>query len=146
MLMDVIEILIFLGIAVIVGGMFIGFLIDWDFKKTQEELSNLMKDKQELKFEKVSKEGFISNLYQLWDECAYGEINKTLTLYIETQTENDKLEKSFIFDQLKKINYCKTLQSTEFDCGQREDLQMSDITLPNVVTIKCTHTGLEVYS
>lgn len=145
--MDSVEIIVFVGIAVIVGGLFIGFLADWDVNETYESLKSLFSSKeQSTEFEKVDKVGFISKLYASWEDCGLGEVNNTYTFYVKEGLPKDDntLTKEFIFSELKKINYCNTLQSFEYDCGQREDVDMEDITLPAVVSIECIDGGLRV--
>lgn len=148
--MDTLEIIVFLAIAIIVGGLFITFITDWDVKETYETLKSVFIDKDEtVEFEKVDKIGFIKKLHNSWEECGLGEKNETYTFYVKPDDNSNKdnyniLTKEFIFEELKKINYCNSLQSQEFECGTREDVDMEDINLPSVITVSCIDGIMEV--
>ena len=130
---------VFIGAAVIIAGLFIGFLVSWDTKETYEGVKTLMGDGPKGSYAKVDRLGFVVKVHELWDECALGTIEKKVPLYVTPQKANQKeeLTKEFMFEELKKINYCKSLQSAEFGCGTREDVEMEDISLPSVVSLAC---------
>lgn len=146
--MEAIEIVVFVGITVIVGGLFLGFLVDWNTNQTYNSIKSIvLKDKTEITQKKITKDEFVNILYNTWEECGYGELEINKTYYIKDsldQTQDNEITKEEVFEKLKKINLCDTLQSEDNDCGTREDLDMDDIDLPALVTIKCEEDELVV--
>jgi hypothetical protein len=134
--MEVVEIVVYIGIAVLIGGFVLTFLLDWDVQDTYEDVQNIVFQQYdtEVGFKKVDKLGFMAELYTAWQDCGFGMLNKSVSFYV---TEEGELTKEEIFTELKKLNYCRSLQSEEFECGTREDLEMDDIALPAVIKAEC---------
>jgi uncharacterized protein YehS (DUF1456 family) len=138
--MDTMEIIVYIGAAVIIAGLLLSFLINWDTKKSYEDIKGMMLKEHEVGYKKVDRIGFIAELHAIWEDCGLGTENKTTPLYVvpNQHNGNSTLTKESVFNELKKINYCGMLQSKEFRCGQREDVVMDTITLPAVVSISCS--------
>lgn len=142
-MMQAAEIAVFIGVAVIVSGLLLGFLTDFSFQDVYESFREIFDEEEIQTYTKVDKIGFIMEVYKTWEDCGLGEVDTKRVINIEnTEVNKQVLSKEFIFTELKKINYCKTLQSKEFDCGNREDLIMEDIDLPALVTLKCENSKL----
>jgi len=139
--MEVVEIVVFIGIAVLIGGFVLTFLLDWDVQQTYEDVKGIVfkEHDSEVGYKKVDKLGFMAELYNAWQDCGFGMLNKSVTFYV---SEDGELTKEEIFTELKKLNYCRSLQSAEFECGEREDLEMDTITLPAVINAKCEEEKL----
>ena len=139
--MEVVEIIVYIGIAVLIGGFIITFLLDWDVQQTYEDVRSIVfKERStEVGYKKVDKLGFMAELHGAWKDCGFGMLNKSVSFYV---SEEGELTKEEIFTELKKLNYCRSLQSEEFECGTREDLEMDDITLPAVINAKCEEEKL----
>jgi len=139
--MEVMEILIFLGFAVIVGVLMLGFIADWDYLKTYEDMKVLFREEEKLEFKKVNTIGFAKNLYTFFTECRQTGFNMSLVLYVE---DNRSLTKEELFTHYKSLGWCESIQSLTYDCGVREDIIMSTIDLPKIVRINCTNSTLYI--
>lgn len=139
--MEAIEIVVFLSIAIIVGGLVLGFLTDWDYLKTYGAFKKLMAGDESLGFSKVDKHQFAGKLYEFFQDCVSREENLSMSLYLK---DNGTFTKKELFDVYKGFGWCDTIQSAQNDCGTREDLTMADLTLPRVVSISCSDYTLTV--
>ena len=141
--MEAVEMIVYIGIAVLIGGVLITFLLDWDVQKTYEDVKSIVFKEHDAKvgYKKVDKLGFMAELHNAWQDCGFGMLNKSVTFYVH---EEGELTKEDIFTELKKLNYCRSLQSEEFECGTREDLEMDDIPLPAVINAKCEEEKLKL--
>jgi len=139
--MEVVEIVVYIGIAVIIGGFVLTFLLDWDVQQTYNDVKNIVfkEHDAEVGYKKVDKMGFMAELHHAWQDCGFGMLNKSVSFYV---SEEGELTKEELFSELKKLNYCRSLQSAEFECGTREDLEMDDITLPAVIKAECAEEKL----
>lgn len=139
--MEVVEIVVYIGIAVIIGGFVLTFLLDWDVQQTYNDVKSIVFKEYdaEVGYKKVDKLGFMAELHSAWQDCGFGMLNKSVSFYV---SEEGELTKEEIFAELKKLNYCRSLQSAEFECGTREDLEMDDITLPAVIKAECAEEKL----
>jgi hypothetical protein len=143
--METIEIIVYTAIALIVVSMGLSFILGLDAKQYYDDFSKTFGNKQELEYKKVSPQSFVKELYLVWDKCGKGEIELSQSVYVVEDDTTDEITKEFIFDQLKKINYCSQLQSEEFECGSSEDLTIDDdFNLPAVIKISCSEDGLEL--
>ena len=141
--MEVIEIMIYIVIALIVGSMVLVFIRNIDYDRIQDDIT--LKDEEELKFEKVTKEEFIGKMLQFWDETGMCSINNNATFYVYPETGPNNINKTYIFDQIKELNFCATLQSSAKDCGENEDIQGPiSINLPKVIRLSCNPTNNEL--
>lgn len=132
--MEVVEIVVYIGAAVLIAGMILGLLTSWDTKETYEDVRDIVMEEQRT-------DNLVIAIHDFWDSCGYGEIEKRMPLYVEgsgTFTKED------LFKELKKINYCNVLQSAENDCGFREDMEMPDLELPILVSLSCEDSKLKV--
>jgi len=134
--MEAIEVMVFITIAIIVGGMVIGFVLDWDFEGTYNSLQKIISGDSTPSFTEVNPDTFIQEVLRFWKFCGYGELNDTLSIYV-LEEGVPSLDKPLLFEKLKKFNICNSLQSAANDCGVREDVEMGTITLPAVVTLEC---------
>jgi hypothetical protein len=139
--MEVVEIVVYIGIAVIIGGFVLTFLLDWDVQQTFNDVKSIVfkEHDAEVSYKKVDKMGFMAELHHAWQDCGFGMLNKSVSFYV---SEEGEITKEEIFTELKKLNYCRSLQSAEFECGTREDLEMDDIDLPAVIKAECSEEKL----
>jgi hypothetical protein len=139
--MEAVEILIYIGIAVIVGVLITGFLADWDYMQMYHDVQKLMQGEEKIGFEKVDRFAFAGRIESLFKECISSGQDSSVSLYLN---ENGSMSKSDLFDHFKTLGWCETIQSAENDCGTREDLSMGTLTLPKVVQINCSGTKLVI--
>jgi hypothetical protein len=138
--MQAIEIAVYITMSVIVGGLILGFIIDWNVNETREAIANVVfQDDKTTDYKQVDRGDFVIALYDSWEDCGFGEINYTYAFYVKNTKEYEELSKEYIFKELKRLNWCSSLQSAEFTCGEGEDLEMDDdeIELPAVVGVEC---------
>jgi hypothetical protein len=139
--MEVIELLVFIGIAVIVGVLVTGFIADWDYKGMYSDVKQLMMPEKETGFEKVDRLEFIGRIQEIFKDCISKGDNETVTLYLN---DNGTLSKSDLFGLYKQFGWCETVQSGLNGCGAREDIDMGTITMPKVVQVQCKGTQLVI--
>lgn len=134
--MEVVEIVVYIGIAVLIGGFLLTFLLDWDVEQTYNDVKSIVFKEHDAQvgYKRVDKIGFMAELHNAWQDCGFGMLNKSVSFYVNDEGE---LTKEDIFTELKKLNYCRSLQSAEYECGTREDLEMDDIVLPAVINARC---------
>jgi len=138
--MEAVEIIVYLGVALIIGFLVLGFINDWDFLQGVNLFKKLSTDSEELKFEKVNKIEFASRLNSFNTMCKSSEISE-LRLHINDQGQ---INKTGLFDTYKELDWCKSIQSADNDCGSREDIIMQTISIPRVVTLRCINKTTEV--
>ncbi len=139
--MEAVEILVFLGFAVLLGGLVLGFIAGWDYMTAYRDFQKMMGNDPVKGFEKVDKTGFATRLYDFFDECSKSGLNMTLTLYL---ADSGNLTKTGLFGLYSELGWCSVIQSRENSCGTREDVDMADIALPKVVKINCTGGFLHI--
>lgn len=133
--METVEIIVYTSIAVLVGGLFIGFVTGFDFSGIGESLHKVFFGTEERSFDKVEKDEFGHTLLSFWESCNEGGTEKNATYYVEGVGE---INKSVIFTPLKKYNLCYTLQSGEEKCGVREDVVLPETAIEAPALLKAT--------
>jgi len=132
--MEVIEILIYISVAIIVGGLLIFFISGWDVDTVYQDISALFRGKSD-DFIRLERDLVPSKLHDIFVDCtASGEAMET-SFYV---TGEGNLTIQDIFSVYKDIGWCDTIQSNSQNCGIREDIVMNDIILPRVVHVNCT--------
>ncbi len=145
--MNTIEIIVYTGIAIIVVGLGLNFIVSIEGESYYSSFKKILINDNEIQFERTNPYSFIKEIFDVWESCAKGEIELSQTVYVEKDEYIFSIDKEFIFSEIKKINYCSQLQSSEFECGSKEDLEMdSSISLPAVIEIKCSEEGIELIS
>jgi|APSaa5957512622_1039677.scaffolds.fasta_scaffold32546_2 hypothetical protein len=140
--MEVMEILVYFGFIVLIGGFIIGFISGWDFKQGYDDLKHLMMNEDEkLEFEKVDITTFAGKLHLFSNECINTGFNMSMSMYV---VDNQTLTKERLFQIFKDLKWCDTIQSVEHDCGYREDVVMNDINLPKVLRLNCTNETIYI--
>ena len=134
--METLEIIVYIVIAVIAGALLLGFYRQWDYRKTHEEVSKAVIDDKNYDIW-TTKEEFTKELVKRWKACGFGELEKSYAIYI---AENGTLEKDYVVERLIKYNNCDII-----DCyNDYNDFIMNDITLPNLIIVRCSHNKLYV--
>jgi hypothetical protein len=131
--MEAIEIAVYLVIAVIAGSLIYYFVGTAGF----QDLSEGLRNEKKVEFRKVDTKGFIEETVFFWQSCGLGEVSKSTTLYV---SGTGALNKTDLFDGVKKLNHCSTLQSSAYGCGTKEDVVMGNFTLPHVIRLECNST------
>ncbi len=133
--MEAVEILVFLGFAVLLGVLVIGFLAGWDYMRTYRDFRKMMGEDPVQGLQKVDKTEFASKLYDFFVDCRESGVNTSMSLYL---ADSGIFTKPELFGIYSELGWCSTIQSAGNSCGTREDVDMPDIVLPKVVKINCT--------
>jgi hypothetical protein len=128
--METIELIIYLGIAVIVGSLLVFFIGSAGFQDLYEGI----RGEKAPEFRKVNQDEFVVEAAEFWQSCGLGTVQKNLTLYLDGQGTYNA---TVFFERAEKLNLCTTLQSAAQGCGTREQLVMPELTLPRIVNLKC---------
>jgi hypothetical protein len=134
--MQVIEVMIFFIVSLFVGFMILNFVGQWDAEEIFNFFKDLQSGKVEQKFKTVEMDLFIAESLRFWENCGRGEVNMSLTMYVKGE---GNINSTYIFDKIKEMNFCNTIQSTTEGCGSREDMEFSPtlIGLPAIIRIRC---------
>ena len=121
-------------------------MYDWKFTDDIEVLDDLYKDEpvnEEVKMDKVR---FIVAAMEYWDYCNHSYAPKPRVLYVyDTEKKREgNLSKKVMFDQYKELGFCKSIQSRNHSCGTREDVNMTLISLPSLVKLRCENNTLYI--
>lgn len=127
--METVEIIVFFAVAVIAGGLVVGFISDWNY---WDVFDFMKQDTVNLEFEELTKEEFVGKLPVILKQC---EAPVQVDYYVKGSGEFTKAD---LFSLVKALNWCKTIQSNEQSCGVRENVVFNrKIILPEVVTVRC---------
>ncbi|MCF7862304.1 hypothetical protein K9M79_08770 [Candidatus Woesearchaeota archaeon] len=134
--MQVVEMMIFFIVSLFIGFMIINFVGNWDAEGAFRYFKDLQSGGGEQKFKTVDIDMFVSSSLRFWEDCGRGEVNMSLALYVDG---SGNVNNTYVFDKIKEMNLCNTIQSATESCGTREDVDFSPtlIVLPSVVRIRC---------
>ena len=130
--MDTVEIVVYLFVAVIIGGLVLFATYELASQNITDELQNQLDDT--VGFAVVeSQENLAEYLFSVWSECDFG----ANTMNVTFQYTGETLTKEELFEEVQRLNVCRSLSSQEFNCGEREDL-INDEIEPGIKTAVCT--------
>ncbi|MBW2990111.1 hypothetical protein KY348_00225 [Candidatus Woesearchaeota archaeon] len=139
--METVEIIVFIVFAFMVGFLILGVVTGWDFGKYNEGLKKVFSGGEGGDFKKTSKEEFAAEVYSFFQECKDKGTNISTSFYLK---EEGSFSKQELFQVYKGFGWCKSIQSLENECGQREDVTMQDLQLPRVVRLECRDEHLTI--
>lgn len=141
-----VELIVFLGIGMILMGLFTAFIYQWDLRRDVGALYGMYTDEKTpaLKVDKIT---FMNSAVEFWDYCNHSFVNQTKSYYVFESKEQSTgiLNKTMLFDYYKGISFCKSIQSVNLSCGRREDVNSSHIILPSMVKLACKNQTLHIY-
>jgi hypothetical protein len=132
--METIEVVIYIFLAVVVGGLLIGFVTGWDATQTFDAMKSLFSGDRTLVYEKVTAAQLPASALAVWEECGLGSTELKKTVYL---TDTVTITKAALFETFKRSDVCKTIQSAAEGCGSKEDVNMSTLQGPAALTIRC---------
>lgn len=137
-----VELIIFIGLAITIGILITGLLTGWDYIIVYDILkSPFMNQDSETGFTKMSADAAVFELYNFYSSCISSSGNTSETFYIEG---SGTLSKADVFARFKEIGWCRSIQSKEQGCGEREDVQVGNLSLPRIVELRCYNNSLMV--
>lgn len=132
--METIEVIVYLLLSVILGGLIIAFISGWDAQGTLKNMQHLFSEPSVNDYEQMTAQEFPGRVLAFWDACGKGSIEKNATFYLK---DSVTINKAFLFSAVKQSNLCLSLQSVDQGCGQTEDVEMNDIQGPAIIRIEC---------
>jgi hypothetical protein len=129
--MEAVEIMIYLGVAMLIGGMIFLFVAKTDYGGFYE---NLRGEKEKQEFRKVTSEGFVLEAVAFWESCGQGSVSRNQSIMIEG---SGQMNNTIFTERLLKLNYCNTLQIATEGCGNKDQLELTPFDLPRVVRMEC---------
>jgi hypothetical protein len=140
--METVEVIVYMVVALAIGVLMLQFLTSWDYRRPLEGIKQIFSKEKKVEFKTVDSDEFVAELYNLWQTCGFGEVDKQQTLYV-----NDKggLNKSMLFAKIRKLNLCNSLQSAMYSCGSLEQVKnFPNITLPHIIRVECNSTAQKI--
>jgi hypothetical protein len=134
--MQTVELIVYLGIAVIIGGLVLGFIIGIDTEDVYNALKSMLYREEKVSYQSVDSSDLAPVIYSAWRECGYGQKDYELIISLKS---GDNVTKEYLFDSYRKFNLCYSIQSADNDCGNREDLTLDPelINSPALLMITC---------
>jgi len=137
-----ITVIVSLAIGVLVVAMVLGMLTNWNFVRTSQEFINVYFELgEERGLVKGNTKDLVRKMQEHWIDCNFNQSNITTKLYVEGE---GLYRAEDVVSLLLNLSWCDNLQIASRGCGIREDLNMSDITLPEIVIINCANKTLFV--
>ena len=138
--MEIIEIVVYMAVAVILGGIILVLLATTSSEPVTNLLEQSMNNQQSISFSQVNIINFYGLLIDKANSCLSTNIDNQ-TLFVE---EEGIINKTTFFNIIQQTSLCSTIQSQEMDCGEREDVEHFSITTPSIVTIICEEQVLKI--
>ena len=132
--MQTVEMLVYIGVAIMIGTLTLGIITDWKFADMYDSFRKIMIRDDTSKYQRIGRDDAFIQIHTFFEECRRKVGNFSQGIYIE---DPGTLTKEELFDQFKSVGWCSSIQSKEFDCGDKEDIEMNDLTLPRVVVMHC---------
>lgn len=132
--METVEVVVYLGVAVLLGGMILAFVWGWDATATYASVKRIFTGDESSGFERATGAEFPHLLLSAWEACGMGAAEYNATVYI---SDDVTIDKAALFTAYKRASLCKTIQSASEGCGTREDVEMTMIDGPAVVRLRC---------
>jgi hypothetical protein len=141
-----VELMVFLGIGIILLGMFTMFIYQWNIKDDVDTLGGLYQDNGTAPALKIDLIEFMTRAKEFWDYCnhTYANESRRYVVFNNSEREAGSLNKTILFGYYRSLSFCQSIQSANQSCGRREDVNMSTIELPSVVTLRCMNETLYI--
>jgi hypothetical protein len=141
--MQTTEIIVYFIIAVMLGGLVIGFITGFDYFGLYDKVKSAMFDENEEGFEKVDLSELGIKVFEVAEKCSSEENYKRL-VHVSSKTASE-INLEAVFKPIIKFNLCYSVQSQSQNCGNgvREDVRIEDeldgeiTNLPTLVEISC---------
>lgn len=131
--METVEIIIYIVIALALGGLVILFIGGWDAGATFESMKSIFRPEPDDQYEKITADKFARTALQTWEACGLGSADLNKTVYVTEGLVN----KTGLFASVKQANLCKSLQSQSLGCGAREDVPDFERQAPVILQLRC---------
>jgi hypothetical protein len=132
--METIEVVVYMAIAVILGGLIIAVIGGWDAGATFNSLKKVFSPKSSTEYARISSDQFARAAFETWDGCGLGSTDLNRTVYV---TDAVPLNKTMLFTAIKGANLCQSLQWKDGQCGTRDDVEFQNTMGPTVLQLHC---------
>ena len=139
--METVEVVVFIAVSIILGGLIIALITGWNVSRTVDMVRGLLIPNKHTGYEKVSVEDFPAMAFATWEACNEGQTSLNRTVYVTNETT---LTAETLFAEYRRLNLCHSIQSAANNCGTREDVVMSPIQGPAVLTLACADGQLSI--
>jgi hypothetical protein len=133
--MQSMEIVLYMLVAIIVGGMVVSVLGVVNYQKQYHDFTSLFGIKEAEKY-KIESKDFPIELSKSWEKCRLGIDDMSFTVYVE---DNSTLDRQTIADGLFRIGKCD-----DIDCRNHSNglIVPNSIITPKVINIHCLNNTL----
>jgi len=134
--MQTVEVVVYIGVAIIIGGLIIMFIAGINPNKMYDKIQKVFTGEKTLKYDKITSDELAITAYKVWEDCGFGAQNSSLTVYVEDSNSTTIAD---LFKTYVKLNLCYSIHSESNNCGSEEDVVLypEPLTGPAVVTISC---------
>jgi hypothetical protein len=139
--MQTVELIVYLFVAIIAGGLIIMTLTGIDWKDTYYRwrggFENEVRDNGPTPY-KVEATDFASELAKRWEWCRFGLDNVSTSLYV---TDNATIDRESLVKDLLRVDRCDVI-----DCRNTSNrlIVNGTLTTPQIINIRCFNNSLIV--
>ena len=135
--MEVIELVVYVFVAVMLGGLVLFMVSSVDESSVEEAFNNAL-TKEETSTQ-VSINEFYGVVLSLVDACREESVVRTVVVQ-----EEGVVSKEEFFVLIKQASLCSDVQSAILDCGVREDVDDFVVEVPAIITFSCEEETLKI--
>ena len=138
-----VELIIYFGAGLMLVLLVAGLVYQWDITAAA---SGLRGDQEERSLLTLPKEEFAIAAYRFWQRCNETNIDEPLRLYVinSTAVTSGNLSAADLFEVYRQLQWCGTIQSASHGCGYREDINLTNLSLPRVVQASCLNASITI--
>ena len=133
--MDPVETGVIIIVSVIIGGLVVGLIYDWEYQETYQDIKekfDVIPYQKEI--EKTTLNGLVNEVSEFQDFAIKSNKNVNKSFHI---TDNKNSSKNEFFEIIKGVHFCSTISSEENDCGKGEVFEFfSPIEGPTIVNLE----------
>jgi hypothetical protein len=135
--METLEMMVYIAIAIIVGGTLVFVIKTVDFKGTWESYVSHYRQREAPTY-KIGKDRLADEIARRWSECRMGLDERNYSVYLE---DSAMITRGFVIDELQRKDHCDAI-----DCKNRSGrlIIAESIETPKIIYIKCYNESLIV--
>lgn len=138
-----IEVIVIFIISLVVGLMIFLFVFDVDYLNFYNSIKDdfMDEDGRDLEIEKLSINETIIETLNFWQDCEFGALNKSKTIYI---IEDGVLSEEIYWNFVNSNNLCKIILGSAGNCedDDYEEVRiLGSIDTPKIIKIRCEPIG-----
>jgi hypothetical protein len=138
--METVEIIVFGIFAIILGSILVGFFTGWEYLDFYKDTKEQFEDNEYSgRLRELTKEEFFGAIIDFWKQNYPSDNNNSMNVFFPGNSTKKEL-----FASIKELRLCKTLQSTQHDCGTREDIVFNDVNGSNIIKLSYYNKTLRI--